>query len=170
MTRKYIGFLFVIVLIVLIGVQESHSNGSPQWVTGKVVSIVENQDAGLISLELPDGELVSITSAHDVLKGINIGDIVTLQIVEGRVQLIQVAESKTTEKPAPERKDKGVQWVQGEVVSIQQGETDSMISIQMSGGTVFNVAASNDKIEGIKVGDHVIAKVYQGWAESITKK
>ncbi len=170
MVRKFIGFIFIIFFISVMGAQSSHANGSPQWVTGEVVSIVENQDSGLISLELPDDELVSITSAHDLLKGIQIGDIVTIQIVEGTAQIIQIAESKTPEKPAPEKKEKGVQWVPGEVVSIQRGETDSMLSIKMSGGTVFNVAASNDKIEGIKVGDHVIAKVNQGWAESVTKK
>jgi molybdopterin-binding protein len=170
MIKKAIKLSFMLIFMAAIGVRTAHANGSPVWVTGKVVSVVENQDSGLVSLELPDGELVSITSRHDLLEGIQIGDIVTIQVVEGMAQIIQVAESVTPATPAPEKKDKGVQWVPGEVVSIERGATDSMLSIKMSDGTVFNVAVYNNKIEGISVGDQVIAKVYQGWAESVTKK
>lgn len=170
MIKKAIIISFILVFTVAIGVRTAQSNGSPVWVTGKVVSVVENRDSGLISLELPDGEVMSITAPHNLLEGIQIGDIVTIQVVEGMANIIQVAESVTPATPAPEKKDKGVQWVPGEVVSIERGATDSMLSIKMSGGTVFNVAVYNDKIEGINVGDQVIAKVYQGWAESVTKK
>lgn len=167
---KTIILSLILVFTAVVGARKTHANGSPQWVTGTVVSVVENQDVGLISLEMPDGEVTSITSPHNLLQGVQIGDIVTIQVVEGIAQIIQVAESKTPATPAPEKKDKGVQWVPGEVVSIESGATDSMLSIKMSDGTVFNVAVYNEKIEGISVGDQVIAKVYQGWAESVTKK
>jgi len=170
MIKKAIIISFILVFTAAVGVRTAHANGSPVWVTGKVVSVVENRDLGLISLELPDGEVMSITTPHDLIEGIQIGDIVTIQVVEGMANIIQVAESVTPATPAPEKKDKGVQWVPGEVVSIERGATDSMLSIKMSDGTVFNVAVYNDKIEGINVGDQVIAKVYQGWAESVTKK
>ncbi len=170
MMRKFISFIFVLGFIAAVDAYVSHANGSPQWVTGEVVSIVENLEAGLISLRMPGGELVSITSGHDLLKGIKTGDIVTVQIVEGWAQIIQVAKSGIPEKPAPEKKETGAQWVPGEVVSIQEGETDSMLSIKMSDGTIFNVAASNDKIQGVNVGDQVIAKVHKGWAQSVSKK
>lgn len=169
--RKTIGFAFIVGLVTLAAAGHSYANGSPQWVTGSVVSIVESGGGGLLSLSLPGGELFSVSSRPGLLEGVQVGDVVTVQIIEGQVRILRVAEkAPPSSTPAPQRPDSGVQWVPGEVISIQEGPTDSLLSIKMSDGTVFNVAASNDKITGIKVGDHVIAKVFQGWAQSVTKK
>lgn len=168
--RNMISIIFVLAFTLVLHVSFLHANGSPQWVTGEVASVVEKQDSGLISLKLPDGELVSIISKSDLLKGINIGDIVTVQIIEGSAQIIQLAQTKPSATPEPEKRDKGVQWVPGEVVSIQKGATDSLLSIRMWDGTVFNVASSNDNIHDVKVGDYVIAKVLNGWAQAVDKK
>jgi len=167
--RNTAAIVITLGFVLLFNIPPSLSNGSPQWVTGEVASIVEKGDAGLISLKLPDGELLSIPSKSDLFIGVKIGDIVTVQIVEGSAQIVQVAESKPVETPKPE-KEKRVQWVSGELVSLQAGASDSLLSIKMWDGTVFNVAASNDKIESIKVGDSVTAKVVDGWAESVSKK
>jgi hypothetical protein len=134
------------------------------------VSIVENQGSGLLSLRLTDGELFSVSSKSSLLQGIQTGDVVTEQVVEGQAEIINIAEAKTPWTPEPEKKDSGIQWVPGDVVSIQEGATDSLISVKMSDKTVFNIATSNDKLKDVKVGDHVIVKVYQGWAQSITRK
>ncbi|MEZ4546761.1 MAG: hypothetical protein R3B51_03150 [Thermodesulfobacteriota bacterium] len=168
--RKIIVIAFILGLAVLAAGAHSHANGSPQWVTGKVVSIVTGTDGSLLSMELPGGELFSVPSAPGLLEGIQAGDVVTVQVVEGQAMLLRIAEKAAPSTPAPEKKDDGVQWVPGEVVSMEKGPTDSLLSVRMSDGTVFNVATSNDKIKGIKVGDHVIAKVFQGWAQSVTKK
>lgn len=171
MMRKIIFFAFSVGLVISLNVLSARANGSPQWITGEVVSIVQDREAALISLKLPGGEMVSIMSEQSLLKDVQIGDVATVQVIEGRAKLVQIAEKKTPEPtPVPEKKDSAAQWVPGEVVSIQGGETDSLLSIKMSDGTIFNVAASNDKIEGINVGDHVIAKVLAGWAESVSKK
>lgn len=168
--RKIVVFAFILGLAVLAAGAHSHANGSPQWVTGKVVSIVVGTDGSLLSMELPGGELFSVPSAPGLLEGIQAGDVVTVQVVEGQAMLLRIAEKAAPSTPAPEKKDDGVQWVPGEVVSMEKGPTDSLLSVRMSDGTVFNVATSNDKIKDIKVGDHVIAKVFQGWAQSVTKK
>jgi hypothetical protein len=148
----------------------ANSNGSPQWVTGEVVSIVEKQDEGLISLKLANGELYSISSGASLLEGVEIGDVVTVQVIEGWAQIITIAKDRTPETPRPEKKDSGVQWVPGEVVFIQEGTYDSLISVRMSDKTIFNISSPNDLLKGIKVGDHVIVKVFRGWAQSVTKK
>lgn len=168
--RKIIGFIFILGLVALAAGGRSYANGSPQWVTGSVVSIVQGRDGSLLSLSLPGGELLSVQSRPGVLEGVQVGDVVTVQIIEGQIEILRVAQKAAPSTPAPQKKQSGVQWVPGEVISIEEGPTDSLLSVKMSDGTVFNVAASNDKITGIKVGDHVIAKVFQGWAQSVTKK
>ena len=66
--------------------------------------------------------------------------------------------------------DGSPQWVTGEVVFIQEGAADSLVSVRMPDNTVFNIASSNDKLMGIKVGDRVVVKVFQGWAQSALLK
>lgn len=170
MKKKIFGCMMSLLLLVSVNVMFADADGSPEWLTGEVVSIVENQGSGLLSLKLTDGELFSVPTKSSLLQGIQIGDVVTVQIVEGQAEIINIAEGKAHQKPEPDKKDSGVQWVPGEVVFIQSEATDSLISVRMSDKTVFNIAASNDKLKDIKVGDHVIVKVYQGLAQSITKK
>ncbi|HSC34147.1 MAG TPA: hypothetical protein VLG45_02640 [Thermodesulfobacteriota bacterium] len=170
MTRKISGYMVAIFLFCSVNVLLAHANGSPQWVTGEVVSIVEKQDNGLLSLKLADGELFSVSSKPSLLEGVEIGDVVTVQVIEGWAQIISIARERTPGTPRPEKKDTGVQWVPGEVVSIQEGAYDSLISVRMSDKTIFNISSPNDLLKGIKVGDHVIVKVFRGWAQSVTKK
>jgi hypothetical protein len=170
MAKRITASLIALLLLASMNAVPAHSNGSPQWVTGEVVSIVENQDSGLLSLRLPDGELFGISSKPSLLAGIQIGDVVTVQIVEGWAQIINVAEDNVPATPRPEKKESGVQWVPGEIVFIQGGTYDSLISVKMSDNTIFNISTPNDLLRGIKVGDHVIVKVFRGWAQSITKK
>lgn len=170
MTRKISYSAVAWLLFASLYVIPAHSNGSPQWVTGEVVSIVQNNDSALLSLKLSNGELFSANSTPSLLEGIRIGDMVTVQVIEGRVGIINIAESQAPAAPGPEKKDSGVQWVPGEIVFIQEGTYDSLISVRMSDNTVFNISTPNVLLKGIKVGDHVIVKVFRGWAQSITKK
>jgi hypothetical protein len=170
MSGKFVSLVFALLISGSMNIVTANSNGSPQWVTGEVVSIVEKQDEGLISLKLANGELYSISSGASLLEGVEIGDVVTVQVIEGWAQIITIAKDRTPETPRPEKKDSGVQWVPGEVVFIQGGTYDSLISVRMSDKTVFNISSPNDLLKGIKVGDHVIVKVFRGWAQSVTKK
>ena len=166
---------FALALLIALGVLynfsilPSNANGSPEWITGEVASIVETGDSGLISLKLTNGELRNITSAIDLLKDVKVGDVVTVQVIEGTARIVSVAESAPEPSPKPE-KEKKVQWVTGELLSIERGAENSLLSVKMWDGTVFNVAAPNDVMAEVKPGDSVIAKVVDGWAESVSKK
>lgn len=169
LTRNILAVTLVFGIALTIHLNSSQANGSPQWMTGEVASIVETGESALISLLFPDGELMSIPTAANLLQGIKVGDIVTIQVIEGAARIVRVAESAPEPSPKPE-KEKKVQWVTGELISIERGAKSSLLSVKMWDGTVFNVAASNDVMAEIKPGDSVIAKVVDGWAESVSKK
>ena len=170
MTTKITFAAVALLLMATIYQLPAYSNGSPQWVTGEVVSIVENNDSALLSLKLANGELFTTNSTPSLLDGIKIGDMVTVQVIEGRAEIINIARDKAPATPSPEKKNSGIQWVPGELVFIQQGTYDSLISVRMSDNTVFNISTPNILLKGIKVGDQVMVKVSRGWAQSITKK
>ena len=170
MTTKITFAVVALLLMATICRLPAYSNGSPQWVTGEVVSIVENKDSALLSLKLANGELFTTNTTPSLLNGIHIGDMVTVQVIEGRAEIINIARDKAPATPRPEKKDSGIQWVPGELVFIQQGTYDSLISVKMSDNTVFNISTPNILLKGIKVGDQVMVKVSRGWAQSITKK
>ncbi|MGH7889017.1 MAG: hypothetical protein ACRENF_00520 [Thermodesulfobacteriota bacterium] len=54
-------------------------------------------------------------------------------------------------------------WVSGEVAAIENG----VLSLRESNGTIFKVAATSDKLNGIHTGDRVVVKDVKGWAVSI---
>ena len=170
MTTKITFAAVALLLMATICQFPAYSNGSPQWVTGEVVSIVENNDSALLSLKLANGEMFTTNTTPSLLNGIHIGDMVTVQVIEGRAEIINIARDKAPATPRPEKKDSGIQWVPGELVFIQEGTYDSLISVRMSDNTVFNISTPNILLKGIKVGDQVMVKVSRGWAQSITKK
>ena len=60
-------------------------------------------------------------------------------------------------------------WVSGIVESIQSGKENSLVSVTMQSGERFNFSSTNDRVEGLQVGDSIRSKVVNGWAESIEK-
>lgn len=62
-----------------------------------------------------------------------------------------------------------VNWVSGVVESIQSGKENSLVSVTMQNGENFNFSSTNDKMEGIQVGESISAKVVNGWAQSIAR-
>lgn len=170
MFRKIISCAFVLAIIVLANLAPAQEEGGPQWITGEVVSIEEGQDGSLIGLRMADGEIFNVAAANDLIGGVNVGDVVTVQIVKGWAELVEIAKDNTPKTPSPKKKQSGAQWVAGEVVSIEKGATDSLISIKMSNDKVFNVAASNEKLEGVKVGSYITVKIAKGWAQKVSKK
>ena len=148
----------------------AQSGSSPQWVTGKVASIFEDKDGALISLEMADGEPYNVSVTSDMLKGIKVGDVVTVEIYRGWAEMIEKADVKPPATPKPDKAKTGPQWVAGTLVSVDEGPQDSLLSIKLSNDKVFNVSTSNDKIKGIKPGNYITVKILKGWAQSITKK
>ena len=170
MIRKIIGCAFVLAIVVSFNMAMAQEEGGPQWITGEVVAIQEDEGGSLISLKMEDGEIYNVAAANDLIEGINLGDVVTVQIVKGWAELVEIAKDNTPPTPNPEKKQSGAQWVAGEVVSIDEGETDSLVSIKMSNDKVFNVAVSNDKLEGVNVGSYITVKIVKGWAQKVSKK
>ena len=140
------------------------------WITGKVTSIETGQNESLLGIELADGVIFNVAAANDLLGGIEAGDVVTVQITKGWADMVEVAEGEGMPSPAPETEKKGPQWVVGDVIAIQEGDTDSLISVKRLNGSVFNVAVANDKMGGVKLGSYVTVKIDKGWAESVTQK
>lgn len=60
-----------------------------------------------------------------------------------------------------------VNWVSGIVKSIQSGRESSLIHVTMENGDSFAFSSTNDKIEGIQIGESISAKVVSGWAQSV---
>ena len=156
----------------LLGVNTAHAKhpGDPLWITGKVVSIEEGQKESLVTLELAGGEPFNVAAANNLLGHIKAGDIVTVLLSSGWADMIEIAKGGAIPTPGPEKNDKGPQGVAGEVITMEKGSTDSLISVKQWNGDVFNIAIANDKLEGVKVGSTVTVKILKGWAQSVTKK
>lgn len=170
MIRRMISCAFVLAIIVSVNMALAQEEEGPQWITGEVVSIDQGQDESLMGLRMAGGDNFNVAATNDLMEGVNVGDVVTVQIVKGWAELVEIAKDNTPHTPSPEKKDSGAQWVAGEVVSIEEGASDSLVSIKMSDDKVFNVAASNEKLEGVKTGNYITVKIVKGWAQKISKK
>lgn len=60
-------------------------------------------------------------------------------------------------------------WVSGVVESIKSGKENSLIGVIMQSGERFNFSSTNDKVQGIQVGESIRSKVVNGWAQSVQR-
>jgi molybdopterin-binding protein len=169
MIRKIIGFAFIFAFCAVC-VSAQAQDEDTGAITGEVTSIETGQNDSLMSIELADGVIFNVAAANDLLGGIEAGDVVTVQITKGWADMVGVAEGEGMPTPSPETKNKGPQWVVGEVIAIQEGDTDSLVSVKRPNGSVFNVAVANDKMTGMKLGSYVTIEIQKGWAKSVTEK
>jgi hypothetical protein len=58
-------------------------------------------------------------------------------------------------------------WITGKVLSIEEGRNESLVSLDLAGSESFNVAAANNLLGNIKVGDVVTVQIAKGWAEMV---
>jgi molybdopterin-binding protein len=170
MIRKIIGFAFIFAFCAVFVSAQAQDGDDTGWITGKVTSIEAGQNDSLMSIELADGVIFNVAAANDLLGGIEAGDVVTVQITKGWADMVEVAEGEGIPTPAPESEKKGPQWVVGEVIAIQEGDTDTLISVKRPNGSVFNVAVANDKMAGVKLGSYVTIEIQKGWAKSVKEK
>lgn len=61
------------------------------------------------------------------------------------------------------------EWITGEVVSLDEGQDGSLISLQMPDGEIYNVSVKEEMLKDIGVGDIVTVEIYKGWAELVEK-
>ncbi|GJM16948.1 MAG: hypothetical protein DHS20C13_22750 [Thermodesulfobacteriota bacterium] len=168
--RRILTLAFILGVFISFNSALAQSGDGPLWVSGEVASIFEDQDGAIFSLKLASGENYNISVTNELLEDIKVGDYVTVEISKGWAELIEKGDAKTGATPKPEKKKTGPQWVAGELVAINEGQEDSLLSIKLSNDKIFNVSASNDKISGIDIGDYITVKILKGWAQSITKK
>jgi len=60
-------------------------------------------------------------------------------------------------------------WVSGEVSSIFEDKDGAIFSLTLSNGETYNISATAEMIETIKIGDYVTVEVNKGWAKLIEK-
>ena len=60
-------------------------------------------------------------------------------------------------------------WVSGEVSSIFEDQDGAIFSLKMANGENYNISATAETLEGIKVGDYVTVEISKGWADIIEK-
>lgn len=70
----------VFFLSIAASIARAQSGSGPEWITGKITSIYEDEDGALISLEMADGEPYNVSVTN---KGFIAGDVVTVQVVRG---------------------------------------------------------------------------------------
>jgi len=68
-----------------------------------------------------------------------------------------------------ETKSQKANWVSGVVETIQEGPENSLVGVIMTNGENFNIATSNELLQGLRVGEYITVKVVKSWAESIVK-
>jgi len=168
--KRILTLAFILSVLISFNSAIAQSGDGPLWVSGEVTSIFEDRDGAIFSLKLASGEDYNISASGELLEDIKVGDYVTVEINKGWAELIEKGDLKTGATPKPEKRKTEPQWVAGDLVAINEGQEDSLLSIKLSNDKIFNVSASNDKISGIKVGDYITVKILKGWAQSITKK
>ena len=168
--KRILTLAFILGVLISFNSALAQSGDGTLWVSGEVASIFEDQDGAIFSLKLDNGENYNISATSELLEDVKVGDYVTVEISKGWAELIEKGDAKTGATPKPEKKKAGPQWVAGELVAINEGQEDSLLSIKLSNDKIFNVSASNDKISGIDIGDYITVKILKGWAQSITKK
>ena len=68
---------------------------------------------------------------------------------------------------AQAQEDDNTGWITGEVVSMEMGQNESLMGIELADGVIFNVAAANDQLKDVEVGDVVTVQISKGWAEMV---
>jgi hypothetical protein len=108
--------------VAALGVNAAHAqqSGSTLWITGKVMSIEEGKKESLVSLDLGGGEYFNVAAANNLLRDIKVGDVVTVQMVKGWAEMVEIAEGEAIPITGPEKSDKGLQWVAGRSLRLKK--------------------------------------------------
>jgi molybdopterin-binding protein len=61
-------------------------------------------------------------------------------------------------------------WISGQVTAIQNGSENSLVTMNLPSGEIFRFSATNQKLDGVKIGDRISVRDVKGWAAHIEKK
>ena len=167
--NTFIKLILFLLLISSLGFAENETKSQKvNWVSGVVESIQEGQENSLVGVIMSNGENFNFSSTNDKLQGIKLGDSISAKVVGGWAESLE--ELKEAIKVTKPKKDsKGPQWVYGEITAIREDQENSLIRVKMPNGENFNIATSNELLQGFRVGEYITVKVVKGWAESIVK-
>jgi hypothetical protein len=89
----------------------------------------------------------------------------TIVLVTLLVFTMSVIMASAEEQTGPD----SVNWVSGVVHSIRSGKENSLVTMTMTNGETFDFSSTNDKIEGVEIGESISAEVVNGWAQSVKR-
>lgn len=60
-------------------------------------------------------------------------------------------------------------WISGQVTAIQNGPENSLVTMNLRNGQIFRFSSTNQKLEGVRIGDRISVRDVKGWAAHIEK-
>jgi hypothetical protein len=60
-------------------------------------------------------------------------------------------------------------WISGHITAIQNGPENSLVTMNLPDGQVFRFSSTNQKLEGVRIGDRISVRDVNGWAAHIEK-
>jgi hypothetical protein len=60
-------------------------------------------------------------------------------------------------------------WISGRVTPIENGPENSLVTMNLPNGQIFRFSSTNQKLDGIKIGDRIAVRDVNGWAAYIEK-
>ena len=61
-------------------------------------------------------------------------------------------------------------WISGQVTAIENGAENSLVTMNLPDGQIFRFSSTNQKLEGIRIGDRISVRDVKGWAAHIEKR
>ena len=60
-------------------------------------------------------------------------------------------------------------WISGQVTAIQNGPENSLVTMNLPNGQIFRFSSTNQKLDGVRIGDRISVRDVKGWAAHIEK-
>lgn len=61
-------------------------------------------------------------------------------------------------------------WISGQVTEIQNGPENSLVTMNLPNGQIFRFSSTNQRLEGVRIGDRISVRDVNGWAAHIEKR
>ena len=147
--------------------RQGEVNDRANWINGVVRDIKKGSVNSLVTVVFEWDKEFDFAARNDLLEGISEGDSIQAKIVSGWAESVSRLDNQIqvrTKKPGEP------QWITGQVIKIDRDKETSLVHVKMSKDLVMKVATHNDLITDIQVGDNVVFRVVNGWAEGVDKK
>jgi hypothetical protein len=61
-------------------------------------------------------------------------------------------------------------WISGQITAIQNGPENSLVTMHLPSGQIFRFSSTNQKLDGVRIGDRISVRDVNGWAAHIEKR